>query len=190
MTASIYEEQQISPLPGVGDLVEGLGAEAFRGTRDRAAAERTIEFHRRLVVRERPHDEAFQPALHEILARGGEQPASKAETLIFGPQIEFVDFAVVEQAARAIATVIGIAGNVLAELQNGDSAALANGAVPPIGTATVNELAELVARDDPLISGAPSLVVRQSDCLCVRNFRAANLYQDGRHGRIEATNDA
>ena len=50
-------------LPGEGDLIERLGAEPLGGARDRAAAERAIEFHRRLVVGQRPHHQALQPAL-------------------------------------------------------------------------------------------------------------------------------
>ena len=117
-------------LPGVGDLIERLGAELLRRARDRAAAERAIEFHRRLVVGQRPDHEALQAALHQILARGGEQSAAEAEPLEFRTQIKLVDFAVIEQAARAVAAVIGVAGDRLAELQDGDAAAFADGADP------------------------------------------------------------
>ena len=58
-----------SALPGVGDLIERLGAEPLRRARDRAAAERAVEFDRRLVVGQRPDHEALQPALREIALR-------------------------------------------------------------------------------------------------------------------------
>src|SRR5512141_1751513 len=98
-----------SALPGERDLVERLVAEAFRGTRDRGAAECAIEFDRRLVVRESPQHETLHAALREIAARRGEQPPAKADTLIFRAQIEFVDLAVIDQAARAIAAVVSVA---------------------------------------------------------------------------------
>src|SRR5450631_4002147 len=41
-------------LPGVSDLIESLGAEALGRAGDRAAAERAIKLHRRLVVGQRP----------------------------------------------------------------------------------------------------------------------------------------
>src|SRR5437870_5683363 len=51
-----------SVLPAEGDLIETLRPELFRRARDRAAAERAVEADRRLVVGQRPDDEAFQPA--------------------------------------------------------------------------------------------------------------------------------
>ena len=119
-----------SAVPGVGDLIERLGAKALRGARDRAAAERAIKFHRRFVVGKRPDHQALQAALREILARGGKQPAAETEALELGPQIDLVNLAVIKQAARAIAPVIGVAGDVVAELQDGNAAAFADGASP------------------------------------------------------------
>ena len=72
----------------------------------------------------------FSPLCVEILARGGEQPAAEAEALEFGPQIKLVDLAVVEQAASAVAAVVGVAGDLVAELQDGDAAAFADRANP------------------------------------------------------------
>ena len=92
------------------------------------AAQRAVEFHRRLVVRQRPHHQALQPALREVAPRRGEQAAAEAEPLILRPQIELVDLAVVEQAARAVAAVVGVARDLVAERQDGDAAALADGA--------------------------------------------------------------
>src|SRR5664279_38420 len=126
-TSELNELENASALlPGVSDLVERLGAEALRRAGDSAATERTIKLHRRFVIGQRPHHQALQAALHQILARGREQPAAKAETLEFWTQIKLVDFAFVEQAARAVAPVIGVAGDAVAKLQNGDAAALAD----------------------------------------------------------------
>ena len=156
----------------------------------RAAAERAIEFHRRLVIGQRPHHQALQAALREILARRGEQAAAEAETLELRPQIKFVDFAVIKQAARAIAPVIGIASNLLAELQNGNAAAFADRRFPPIRSAPVDQLVEFVARDDALIGGPPCLIVRRGDVRRVGGLGSANLYEGRTHRRIEATNFA
>src|SRR5262249_23273187 len=114
---------QPSALPSVGNLIERLGPKTLRGTRHRATAQRTIQFHRRLVVRQRPDDESLEPALDQVLARRGEQAAAETEPLELGTQIKLVDLAVIKQAARAVAAVIGVAGDLLAELQNGDAAA-------------------------------------------------------------------
>src|SRR5664280_320698 len=168
-------------LPGVGDLVERLGAKALRGAGDRAAAERAIEFHRRLVIGQRPHHQALQAALHEVLARGGEQAAAEAQPLELRTQIKLVDFAVIEQAARPIAPVVGVASNLVAELQDGDAAALADGRVPPVRSAPVDQLAELVARDDALIGRPPCLVMGRGDVHRIGGLRTANLYEGGVH---------
>ena len=69
-TASKNRQESSSALPGEGDLIEHLGAEPLRGARDRAAAERAIEFDRRFVVGQRPHHHALQSALRHVLARG------------------------------------------------------------------------------------------------------------------------
>src|SRR6266508_3979988 len=101
--------------PGEGDLVEGAPAESFGGTRHRLAAERTVEADGLLVVRERPHHQAAEPALYQVAPRRGEQLAAEAEPLEFRPQIELVDLPVVIEAARAVAPVIGVAGHAFAE---------------------------------------------------------------------------
>src|SRR5450830_1250810 len=179
-----------SRLPGVGDLVEHLGAEALGRAGDRAAAERAIEFHRPLVVGERPYNQALQAALDQILARGGKQAAAEAEALVFRTQVQLVDLAVIEQAARAVAPVIGVAGDAVTELQDGDAAALADGAVPPIRPAPVDQLVELVARDDALIGRAPCLVMCLGDVHRIGCLGAAHLYEGRAHFGIEATNPA
>src|SRR3954469_781375 len=111
-----------SALPGVGDLVEHLSAEPLGGACDRAAAEVAIEVDSVLVVGQRPHHEAVESALREILARRGEQLASEAEPLEFRPQVELVDFPVVVEAAGAVAPVVGIARDIVAEHQEADAA--------------------------------------------------------------------
>ena len=77
-----------------------------------------VELDRRIVVRQRPDHQALQPALREIAARRGEQAAAEAEPLILRAQIELVDLAVIEQAARTVAAVVGVAGDLVAERQD------------------------------------------------------------------------
>src|SRR6266487_2679050 len=149
-----------TPLPGEGDFVEGAGTEAFGGAGHRLATERPVEADRRLVVRERPDHQALQAALHQVASRRGEQLAAEAEALEFRPQVELVDLAVVIQAARAIAPVIGVTGHAFAECQHRDSAAFANRAVPPCRAAPVDQLVELRPWNDALIRTPPGFVVR------------------------------
>ena len=120
-----------SAIPAEGDLVENARAEFFRRAGDRLAAKRAIKLDGGVVFRQRPDDQRFQPALRQVAARGGEQAAAEAEPLEFGPQVELVDLAVIIEAARAIAPVIGVARDLVAELQERDAAAFANRAVPP-----------------------------------------------------------
>ena len=162
-------------VPGVGDLVEHLGAEPLRGARDRAAAQRAIELDRGLVVRQRPDHEALQAALREVAARRREQLAAEAEPLEFRPQIELVDLAVVVEAARAVAAVVGVARDRIAEREDRDAAALADGAVPPVRPAAVDQPLELRARDDALIGGPPGVVMRRGDRRCIGRLGAADL---------------
>ena len=140
--------------PGKSDLVENARSEPFGGAGHRLAAERAVEFDRRLVIRQRPDDQALQAALRQVAPRRGEQLAAKAEPLELGPQVELVDFAVVVQAARAVAAVVGIAGDVVAERQDGDPAAFADGAVPPVRAAAVDQLVELGTGNDALIGAS------------------------------------
>src|SRR5437016_10596788 len=142
---------QASGGPGERDLVERFGPELLRGACDHAAAERAIEFRRRIVVGERPDHHALQPALDQIAPGGSEQAAAKAEALEFRPQIELVDLAFEVQAAGAVAAVIGVARNLVAEHQYADAAALADRAVPPLRAAAVDQLFQLGAGDDALI---------------------------------------
>src|SRR6185369_13608294 len=67
--------------PGEGDLVERLRPELFRRAGHHAAAQRAIEFGRRLVVGQRPDHHALEAALHEVAARGVEQAAAEAQPL-------------------------------------------------------------------------------------------------------------
>ena len=149
-----------------------------------------IELHRRSVVRERPHDHALQPAVVEILACCGKQTAAEPEALELRPQINFVDLAVIKQAARAVASVICVARNPVAKLENGDAAAFTDSRLPPVRTAPVDQLFELIARDDTLIGRAPRLVVRLGNVRSIDGLRAANLNKGRRHCAIEATNFA
>src|SRR5579862_2695295 len=174
-------------LPGVGDLIERLGAETLGGAGNGAAAERAVKFHCRFVIGQRPYHQALEPALRQVLARGREQPAAKSEALEFRPQVKLVDFAVIEQAARAISSVIGITGEGFAELQHGDAAAFADRRIPPVRAAAIDELVEFVAGDDALIGGAPGVVMCSSDGFGVGGLGPADVYKGRTHLRIRAT---
>jgi hypothetical protein len=90
--------------------------------------------------------------------------------LILRAKIQFVDFAFIKQAARAIAAVIGVARDLIAESENGDAAALVNGAIPPIGAAARDQLVEFDA-DDALVcccQASSWLRQRASDALARR----------------------
>src|SRR5439155_2215705 len=170
---------RFSALPGEGHLVEHLAAEALGGTCDRLAANRAVELDRGSVIRQSPYYQAVQPALPKIAAYGGEQFAAEAKTLELGTQIELVDFAIIVEAAGAIAPVIGVSRHGLAEHQDGDPAAFADGAVPPVGAAPVDELVEFRARNDALIGATPSVVMGDGDCCRIGGFRAPD-FDEGR----------
>src|SRR5262249_58918928 len=121
----------------------------------RAAAERAIDVERRIVVRERQHHEAAQPALCEIAPCRGEKAPAEPETLKFRPQVQLVDFAVVGEAAGAVATVVGGTGDTIAEHQERHAAALTDRAFPPSRSAPADQLREFGARDDALIRRPP-----------------------------------
>src|ERR1700687_288033 len=175
-----------SGLPGERHLVERLVAESLGGARNRAAAERAIELDGRIVVGQRPNHQAAQAALGEIAPGRGEQPAAEAQALEFRPQIEFIDLAVVGEAARAVAAVIGVAGDALGEHQQRDAAALADGGLPPGRAAPADQLLELRTGDDAAICRAPSLIVGLRDGHGVGSLRPANLDEGGSHDPIEA----
>ena len=107
-----------SAVPAEGDLVEHARAEFFRRAGDGLAAERAIELDRGVVFRQRPDDQAFNPLCARSRRAAVNRRAAEAEPLKFGPQIELVDFAVVVQAARAVASVIGVARDLVAERQD------------------------------------------------------------------------
>src|SRR5664280_453427 len=155
-----------------------------------SAAERAIEFHCRFVIGQRPDHQALQAALRKVLARGREQAAAETQALELRTQIKLIDFAVIEQAARPVAPVIGVAGDLLAELQDGDAAALTDGRGPPVRSAAIDQLVQFAARDDALIGRPPCLVVGGSDVHRIGGLGSANLYEGRTHFRIEATNPA
>src|SRR6185436_9251177 len=103
---------------------------------------------------------------------------AEAETLILRAEIEFVDLAVIEQAACAVATVVRVTGHLVAEGQNGDAAAFADRAVPPIGSPARHQLFEFQSGDHTLIRAAPRLVMGVSDGHCVGRLGPTNLDQD------------
>src|SRR5438445_12752591 len=67
--AWFYRLQLASVAPGKRYLFETAPAKALRRPRDRLAAERLVELHRRLVVGQRPDHHALQSALREVAAR-------------------------------------------------------------------------------------------------------------------------
>src|SRR6266481_2389442 len=177
-----FETRRSSMGPGEGDLVERLGPEFLGTARDHAAAEGAIKLRRSIVVGERPDHHAFQPALQQIAPRGGKQPAAEAEPLKFRPQIKLVDLAFEVQAARAVAAVIGITRDLVAEHQHADAAALADRAVPPLRAATVDQLLELGTGNDTLLGRAPGFVMGGRHRSCVRSSGRPNLDQGCAHG--------
>ena len=160
--------------------------EALRRPRDRAAAERLVERDRRLVVAERPDHEALQSALRQIATRGREQPAAEAEALEFRAEIKLVDLAVIEQAARAIAPVVGITRDSIAELQQRDAASFGDGVLPPARAAPADQLLEFGPGDDAAIGRPLRRIVRRRDQRGIGWLGAANLDEDGAHMRIQA----
>src|SRR5215472_12817946 len=167
--------------PAERDLVEHSRAEFFRGPRHRLAAQRAIELDRVFVFRQRPHDQRFQRALRQVAPRRREQAAAKAQALVFRPQVKLVDFAVVIEAARAVAAVIGVACDLIAELQQRDAAALADRAVPPRRAAAVDESPELGARNYSLIGRPPCLIMRVGNRGGIARLGAAYFDEDGAH---------
>src|SRR5262249_41859898 len=158
-------------------FIEGAIAKPFGRTGDRTAAERAIEFHGRLIVGQGPDHDAFHAALREIAAGRGEQASAEAQALEFWAQIDLVDFTVVVQAAGAISAVVGIAGNLIAEHQDRDAATFADGAVPPVRAAAIDELFQFRAGNHALIGGAPGFVMGYGHRGRVGRRGAANLYQ-------------
>src|SRR5262249_27304940 len=141
--ASRAMTRRSSGVPGEGDLVEGLLAESLRGAGDRAPAERAVKLDGGIVVGERPNHETAQAALGKIAPRRGEQPPSEPQPLKFRPQIQLVDLAVIGQAARAVAAVIGVAGDAVGKHQERDAAALADGGFPPCRAPAADQFLEL-----------------------------------------------
>src|SRR6185436_15100269 len=140
-------------LPAERDLIEALRPEALGRARDRAAAERLVESDRRLVVGQRPAHQALQPALRQVAPRRGEQAAAEAEPLEFRTEIKLVDLAVIEQAARAVAPVIGIARDAIAEAEQRHAAAFGDRVLPPARAAPADQLLQFGSGDDAAIGG-------------------------------------
>src|SRR5205807_9050182 len=145
------------------------------------AAESAIELDRILVLRELPHEQRFQRALRQIAPRRREQAPAEAQALEFRPQIKFVDFAVIIEAARPVAPVIGIACDLVAKLKERNAAALANRAFPPRRTAPIDEPTQLGARNNSLIGGPPRLIVRVRNRGGIARPGAADFDEDGAH---------
>src|SRR5258708_23056194 len=168
--------------PGESDLVERLGPEFFRAAGDHTATQRPIKLCRGIVVGERPDHHALQPTLQQVAPCRGEQPAAEAEPLKLGPQVKLIYLAFEVQAAGAVAAVVRIARDLVAEHQHADTAALADRAVPPLWAAAVDQLLELGAGNDALIGRAPSLVMRGRYRGCIRSFGRPYLDHGCAHG--------
>src|SRR5271155_4292670 len=174
-------ELAASAIPAERHLIEHASAEFFRTARHRLAAERAVELDRGLVLRKRPDDERFQRALRQIAARGGEQAPAEAEPLEFRPQVKLVKLAVIIQAARPVAPVIGIAGDLVAKLQQRNTAAFADRRVPPCRSAAVDQFFKFAARNNTLIGCPPRLIVGIRNRAGIVCLGAADFDQDGTH---------
>src|SRR6478672_11920216 len=179
--ARLVGQSQTLAGPGEGNLVERFGPELLRGARHHAAAKRAIELGRQIIVGKRPDYHALQAALRQIASRGIEQAAAEAEALEFRAQIKLVDLAFEVQAAGAVAAVIGIARDLVAEHQHADAAALADRAVPPLRAAAVDQLFQLGARNDAPIGRTPGFVMGRRHRGCIRSFGRPNLDQGCAH---------
>src|SRR5947209_5516126 len=160
--------------PGEGNLVQRLGAELLGGSRNHAAAEGAIKLCRGIVVGKRPDHHAFQAAVQKIAPCRGKQPSSEPEALEFRPQIKLVDLAFEMQAARAIAAVIGIARNFVAEHQHADAATFADPAVPPLRATAVDQFLQFATGNDALIRRTPGLVMGGRHRHRIRSFGRPN----------------
>src|SRR5262249_17426512 len=98
-----------------------------------------------------------------------------------------VDFAVVVQAACAVAAVVGIARDLIAECQHRNAAAFPDGAIPPFRSAPADQLVEFHAGDDSLVGRAPSFVVSLRNGRGIGSLGAADFDQDGAHMQIKAS---
>ena len=79
---------------------------------------------------------------------------------------------------------------MLPEDQDGDPAALSDGAFPPVRTAPVDELVELGSGYDPLIGGPPGVVMRSCNLRRIGGLGTTDFDQGGAHDRIEASGQA
>jgi hypothetical protein len=163
--------------PGECDFIKRAGAEPFGRARHGAAAQRPIEFDGRVVVGQRPHHQAFETALAEVAPCCGEQTPAKAQSLEFGPQIELVNFSVVRQATGAVAPIIRVTGNPVAEHEQRDATAFTNGRFPPSRAAAADQLLELRPRNNAPVGRSPSFVVGLRDRKGVGRLGPANLYE-------------
>jgi len=69
-----------------------------------------------------------------------------------------------ETQAGAIAAIIGVARDLVAERQHADAAAFSDRGIPPLRAAAVDQLFEFGTGDNSLVGRAPRLIVRRSDC--------------------------
>ena len=94
-------------------------------------------------------------------------PAAEADALIFGPQIELVDLALLGQPAGAAPAERGISHDRAADLDDQHGRRLADGVGPPVGAAPAEHGVERPMRDDPAIGAEPGLVMHLGDRLGV-----------------------
>ena len=79
------------------------------------------------------------------------------------------------QAAGAVAAVVGITRDLVAEHQNADPATFADRAFPPMRPAPIDQLVEFGAGNDALIGSAPGFIMRGSDRESIRSSGRPNL---------------
>src|SRR5687768_15709370 len=117
-------------IPDEGDLFQGLLVEYLDPFGGVAAAGPLVEGKCAAIVFERPDHHALQPGRGELFAGGGKQPAAEPDALIFRPQVELVDFALLREAAGAVAAQRGVAGNRSADLDDQHRGGPAHGVRP------------------------------------------------------------
>src|SRR5690606_32969022 len=94
-------------IPDKGDFAESFLVEHFDALGDVATTGTAVEGQRPAIVLERPHHHALQPGGREPFTGGRKQPAAEADTLIFRPEVEFVDFPLLGHTARPVAAERG-----------------------------------------------------------------------------------
>src|SRR5690606_6104899 len=92
-----------------------------------------------------------------LLARLCEKPAAKADALIFGTQIQLVDFTLLGQLSGAVPAYRGVAGENTADFHDKDARRACYRVRPPARPPAVDHLRERAMRNDAAVSATPCL---------------------------------